>query len=645
MSTLLSFPIVSSLLLTPPQILPSNLGTVNSNMVMVNPENQPVTSMIEEIDSKTNLMLATVAAQNLLARETMDSDLMLAAVAPEEHEKTQVSHNHKVRAAKKVSAKSSDKNKSESKSKYNAMLSVLFLEQPPFQIDTPKSVQNSASEKQVEPISPKKIEFVVNKFITEGDLPIDKDDANDYLEPLAGKSYDLKSLQDVAQGLENLIRDEGFAFYRVVLPPQSIEEGDVHLNVVAYTVENINIEGNTNFSKESIENSLPSLVKDISPNAKELSHEMKVANRHPSKQVQITFSQHEMQEKVDANVTVTEQPRPYQFSLGFNNNGSDSSGEYRLTGGFQYSNLWGLDHVVNASYTLPPDHADTVQQYGGMYALPLYKLGGWLNAYYASSNSNNGVVANDLTITGAGEMMGIHYQQFLPKWDKYEHILDVGLDSKHFINDVQFKNVQLGTNVRSVPFSISYKAEYPIADVVKTGYFAQWAINTGLLSDNTDALYRKSRAGSSSSWQLFRYGTNLMSSYQNWIFSTSITGQYSEKPLIAGEQIGIGGSFDVRGYEQRETGADNGQIAKIELTSPEWEKINAFVFYDYGHGSKEKPLAGEIKNWNLSGTGVGAKVAWQENLNASLTLATALNDATTTKAYNNRLLLNVNLRY
>ena len=79
--------------------------------------------------------------------------------------------------------------------------------------------------------------------------------------------------------------------------------------------------------------------------------------------------------------------------------------------------MWGLDHVVNASYTLPPDHADTTKQYGGSYALPIYPLGGWLNMYYASSNSDNGVVATDLTITGAGEMMGIHYQQFLPKWE------------------------------------------------------------------------------------------------------------------------------------------------------------------------------------------------------------------------------------
>ena len=518
---------------------------------------------------------------------------------------------------------------------------------PPVVQESPISIDaqfGKEAEKQNENGEPEKIEFVVNKFIAEGELPIDEDEISEYFEPLQGKSYDLKALQTVAQDLEKFIRDEGFPFYRVALPSQPISEGEVKFNVVAYELENINVEGADIFSKESISNSLPELKKGLSPNTQDLVNSLTVSNKQPGRQVQLTFKQHEREEKVDADLKVTELPRPFQFALMFNNNGTDSSGEYRLTGAAQYNNLWGLDHVVNASYTLPPDHADTIKQYGGSYALPIYAMRGWLNMYFASSNTNNGTVATDLAITGAGEMMGIHYQQFLPKIERYEHNLDIGLDSKHFINDVQFKTVQIGNNVRSLPFSVSYKGEYPFRDV-KTGYFLQLAMNTGLGTDNTDTDYRRSRLGSESSWHLFRYGTNFITSYEKWSLKGTFTGQYAAKPLISGEQLGIGGSYDVRGYEQRETGADNGEIMKVELTTPTWEKINAFAFYDYGRGSKEKTLVGEIKDWNLSATGIGAKLTWQENFNASLTLATALNDAATTKAFNNRLLLNVSMRY
>ena len=493
-----------------------------------------------------------------------------------------------------------------------------------------------------------KITFLVHKFSVDGEEVksiLSEEKIAVYLKPFEEKSYDLKGLQEVSKNLEAMIRNEGYAFYRVVLPAQSLNLGEVKLNVIAFNLENITVEGNESFSIDNVLTSLPTLKEGKSPNTQTLVFESKVANKHPSKQIAVTFKQSEIEDKIDANIKVIEQPRPYQFSLDLNNIGSNNSGEYRLIGGIQYSNFWDLDHVVNVSYTLPPDRIDAMKQYGGTYSFPVYKLGGWINAYYAYSNSNNGVVATDLTITGAGEMMGIHYQQFLPRFAKYEHNLDIGFDSKHFLNDIQFKKVQWGTNVRSLPFSISYKAEYPFDDV-KTGYFVQWAVNTGWGSENDDLLYQKSRAGADSSWQLFRYGANFMTAYEQWFFTTILSGQHSAKPLISGEQIGIGGSFDVRGYEQRETSADSGQIVKIELTSPSlWTNTNAFIFYDYGHATKQNRQAGELGAWNLSGMGIGAKFSWQEHLNASLTFATALNNANTTQAFNNRLLLNVHLSY
>lgn len=517
---------------------------------------------------------------------------------------------------------------------------VIEIAPPAAPEKTPESKEENLNQ------PPAKMRFPIHDFVVEGDeLPISSDEIDEYLSSLKKepKDYALGDLLEVSKNVEKIIRDAGFAFYRVVLPPQSIDTGEVHLQVVSYKIENIKTEGNDYFSTDAIEDSVPELEKGISPNTQALANGIKVSNRHPSRQLQVTFQQHEFEDKIDANIKVNEQ-RPYQVMLNFNNTGSDSSGEYRLMGGLQYSNLWGLDHIVNASYTLPPDYADTIKQYGGNYSMPIYPLRGWLTFNYALSSTNNGVVANDLAITGAGEMMGLHYFQFLPRIKKYEHSLDIGMDSRYFMNDVQFKKVQLGSNVRSMPFSISYKAEYPF-DEVRTGYFAQWAINMPLWSDNDDKFYNRSRLGASSSWDVFRYGANAMTSFDEWLVTTSVSGQYSNQPLIAGEQIGIGGSFDVRGYEQRETGADNGQIAKIELTTPAWEKANAFVFFDYGHGSRENAQKGEIKDWHLSSTGIGAKWSLENNVNTSLTFATALNDATTTKAFNNRLLLNVALRY
>ena len=501
--------------------------------------------------------------------------------------------------------------------------------------------------------APQAFKFTVKHFSVEGLSPLSQAFIDEYFKPLQNKPYTLKELQDVSKKLEQLIRDQDYPFYRVIVPPQTLDSGEVKLQVISFTVGEIGVTGNQYFTRNNIIASLPVLNRSESPNTQDLAEAIKVANKHPSKQVKITFKPSQTADKLDANIAVSEH-RPYQATLIANNYGTPSSGDYRLTGALQYSNLWGMDHIVNASYSTSPDHADTVRQYGGSYSLPIYRLKGWLSAYYANSSVNTGTVATDLTVTGSGEMYGIHYQQYLPKWGKYEHSLDFGIDNRYFINDVQFQSVQLGGNVRSAPFSVLYKGEYPWKNT-HTGYYVQWVGNTDFGGHNTDTQYQAVRLNAKQNWDLFRYGTNVSVNVKDWLLQTSLTGQHSHSPLIAGEQLGIGGSFDVRGYEQRETGADSGEIVKVEVTTPdlaqlsaiEGQKINLYAFYDYGHGRLQSTTPGQTKDWNLSGTGIGARYQWREYFLGNIAFATALDtvEAGTTKAGNNRILANIVFKY
>lgn len=490
---------------------------------------------------------------------------------------------------------------------------------------------------------PQEIKFTVNRFKVEGASPLSQQAIDDYFQPLQHKQYNLKELQQVGKGLELAIREQGYPFYRVNLPPQTLSGGEVKLQVISFALGEVKVEGNHYFNRDNIIASLPVLTKPGSPNTQDLSESLKVANKHPSKQLQLTFKQSETADKIDAKVTVAEQ-RPYQASLIMNNAGTPKSGDYRMTGMLQYSNLWGLDHVLNGSYTTSPDHADDVRQYGVSYSMPVYQLKGWLSAYYAYSNVNIGTVATDITVTGSGEMYGLHYQQFLPKFGKYEHSLDFGLDNRYFINDVQFQNIPLGTNVRSAPVSILYKGEYPWLNT-HSSYYLQWVGNTDIGGHNNDSFYNATRFGAKRDWDLLRYGANFSANFNQWLVQTTFTGQYSSAPLIAGEQLGIGGNYDVRGYQQRETSSDSGEIVKFEITTPPWQQINLFAFYDYGHGHLQNPLPGQTADLDLHSTGFGARWQWRENVMANIALASVLSDGPLTQAGMNRVIANIVLRY
>ena len=503
--------------------------------------------------------------------------------------------------------------------------------------------------------APQEFKFTVKHFSVEGLSPLSQTVIDDYFKPLQNRPYTLKQLQEVSKALEQIIREQGYPFYRVIVPPQTLASGEVKLQVISFTLGEIEVTGNKYFSRNNIIASLPVLHKPESPNTKDLAEALKVANKHPSKQLQVIFKPSKTPDKLDAKIAVAEH-RPYQASLIANNYGTTSSGDYRLTGALQYSNLWGMDHIVNGSYSTSPDHADSVEQYGVSYSLPVYQLKGWLSAYYANSSVNVGTVATDITVTGSGEMYGLHYQQFLPKWGKYEHSLDLGIDNRYFINDIQFQNTQVGSNVRSTPFSALYKGEYPWQNT-HTGYYVQWVGNNDFGGHNTQAHYQAAvgRPNAKQNWDLIRYGSTFSVNVKDWLVQTSLSGQHSHNPLIAGEQLGIGGSFDVRGYDQRETGADSGQIVKFEVSTPAWptlsvvegQKVNLFAFYDYGHGRLQSTNAGQVKDWDLSGTGIGARFQWREYFMGNLTFANALDtvEAGTTKAGNNRIHANIVFKY
>lgn len=507
---------------------------------------------------------------------------------------------------------------------------------------------------------PPAFRFTIKHFSIEGHSPLTLSFIEDYFKPLQDRSYTLKELQDVSKAFELKIRELGYPFYRVVVPPQTLSTGEVKLQIISFALGEIEVTDNHYFSKENIIRSLPVLKKDNSPNTQELSEALKIANRHPSKQVQVVFKPGKEPDKLDAKVAVADQ-RPYQATLTANNYGTSSSGDYRLTGALQYSNLWGLDHVVNGSYSTSPDHANAVQQYGVSYSLPLYRFKGWLSAYYANSSVNIGSVSGGLgaiSITGSGELYGIHYQQFLPKWGSYEHSLDLGIDNRYFMNDLRTFQTTNSSNVRSVPFSIMYKGELPWQST-RSSYYIQWLGNTDFGGHNNQRVYEKAvgRPGIKQNWDLIRYGSTFSFTLKDWLAQTSFSGQHSNNPLIAGEQLGIGGSFDVRGYDQRETSADDGQIVKVELTTPAWsmlsfadgQKANLFAFYDYGHGLLRSTLPGQIKDWNLSGTGIGARFQWYDYFQGNIAFANALDSVETaggsTKAGNNRIHANIVFKY
>lgn len=86
--------------------------------------------------------------------------------------------------------------------------------------------------------TPEEFKFNVKRFLVEGPTPLSPIFIEDYFKPLQNQAYTLKKLQEVSKALEQVIRKQGYPLYRVIVPPQSLANGDIKLQIV--TVDTLN---------------------------------------------------------------------------------------------------------------------------------------------------------------------------------------------------------------------------------------------------------------------------------------------------------------------------------------------------------------------------------------------------------------------
>ncbi|MEO7940047.1 MAG: POTRA domain-containing protein, partial [Burkholderiaceae bacterium] len=137
---------------------------------------------------------------------------------------------------------------------------------------------------------PVEASFTVSAYTVEGDNPLGEAEVQAALAPYVGEHHGIERLQQAASALEALLRQQGYGFYRVVLPPQNIG-GVMRLQVFKFTVGTVEVKGNAFFSNDNILGSLPELAPGVSPNTNALARDLALANENPSKHVNVTFKQ------------------------------------------------------------------------------------------------------------------------------------------------------------------------------------------------------------------------------------------------------------------------------------------------------------------------------------------------------------------
>jgi len=411
--------------------------------------------------------------------------------------------------------------------------------------------------------------FEVERFVVEGENPLQGSRTDKVLKPYLGQHEGIERLQEASTELERMLRDEGFAFYRVILPPQKLQDPTIKLEVRSFKIVQLTVDGLDNFTEQNIRRSMPDLRIGTSPNIHRLSRALAEANRHPSKNLQVTFAVNRETGELEARIAAADQ-KPGTFFSWIDNTGTDRTGRYRFGIGLQHTNLFDRDHTITVTGTASPEDPQEVHQLGLQYRVPLYRLGSDIEFIAADSTVDSATFEGEtFEVSGAGQILGVRFRKGLPKFGKLRHDLVVSWFDKQFQNETRFVGTTFrDTTVNSRPVGLEYRVALEGRRLSSNWYVGHYFNLDDTGSDNDDESYDSVRLGARSDWSSTRFGGALGLTLGEWVLRGKLDAQTASEPLIPGEQFTYGGMRSVRGFSESEFAEDRGVQASLELWMP-----------------------------------------------------------------------------
>lgn len=497
--------------------------------------------------------------------------------------------------------------------------------------------------------------FDISRFDVRGNTLLPADAIDRLLIPFTGSQRNFGHVQMALEALEAAYHKLGFNVVQVGLPEQELNQGVVRLEVIETRVGRLTVEGNKAYSEENIRNSVPGLVPGKTPNIADVSASLKLANENPGKKTTLQLQSGDKDDEVNALLKVADD-KTWRVAASVDNGGNKSTGESQLTMQFQHANIADRDHVLSLQYTTTLEKPSQVSVYGVGYHVPLYALGDSIDLFASYSDVDSGSVLAgiyNLQVSGRGTVFGGRYNQILRRIGDYESRLSYGLDYKEFQNNVDLQGLQLGNDITVHPLSIAYTGVLSNADgELSFGVTAMRNIPGG--SQGSSADFNRVRQGAPAAYKLLRYNAGYMKVLPaDWQMRVSFSGQYTNDPLIPGEQFGAGGASTVRGYGERDVSNDTGHLFNAELYTPNFcaslqtvaAQCRALLFYDAARVRRNAPLPGEDAAGSIGSVGAGLRVSVDKYLTLQMDYGYVVDGGLTKDKGDSRLHFRLGLTY
>ncbi len=404
----------------------------------------------------------------------------------------------------------------------------------------------------------------------------------------------------------------------VWVPPQSGADGRLDIQVVEGRVGAVALERTGRFNDSVIRQGLHLREGDLLTGAA-LQTDLDWLSRNPFRRAELFAAPGE---GVTADLLVRlDERRPWRVYTGYDNNGTRAVGRNRWFAGLNHGNALGLDHVVGWQMTTG-DSLDALHAHALSWEIPLHRLQHFirLSGAWADASAEESLGGLALGTHGSSWQLSALYGRPLPRIGGWRQEVRGGIEFKRTDNFIVFGETALPqAEVDVVQFRGEWQGNGPLWGGQAEVRFDGVASPGDLTGRNGSDEFGAFRADADPSYAYARIeGSWLRPLAADWSCLTRATAQRATGALLPTEQLGLGGSSNVRGYPERMLLADTGYAVSAELRTPAHRptpaiSIQALLFLDHGRGWRE----GEGSD-TLTGLGAGLRLRLGETASARL---------------------------
>jgi hemolysin activation/secretion protein len=467
--------------------------------------------------------------------------------------------------------------------------------------------------------------------------------------PYLGPERTREDVDSARAALEKAYQAKGYQGASVIIPQQQVKRGVILLEVNEGVVAQLRVRSSQYFSQESIRRQARSMQEGQALDFNQVTSDIVGLNQLPDRKVTPALSPGQTPGTLNVDLTVKDS-LPLHGSLELNNRYSVNTTQLRLNGSVSYDNLWQLGHSVGFSFQVAPQRLMDAEVFSGYYLVRFPSVS-WLSVMVQATKQDSNVsTLGGSAVAGKGETAGLRVIMNLPQGKDFYQSVSMGLDYKHFNQDLTLGGSDIETPVTYYPLSVNYNANWASSGTANGGK-AELPWSTGL-----DASVNFNPRGLGSS--LSELDNNRFKASGNYLYLHGdlshthdlpggmqlfgkLSGQVADQPLVNNEQISGGGLGTVRGYLESAVLGDNGVFATMEVRSPSllWflkqkeDEWRIYGFLEGGIVTVIDPLPQQDERFRLASFGVGTHMHLTDRLNGTLDVGFPLTSAGSTKIW------------